>query len=252
MSKINPQKSFLPQCDGRALDFIKTAAALCMVIDHVNMIWLHSSVIVMEFIGRATFPLFCYAVAVAAMKARAQNKSLKPYIFKLLVLAVLSQPFFFFAHGKPVMNVIFSLALGAALAAVSFRIRAGWMYLLYTAALLSMLWVLPLEFGLAGVMLPSAVILVWRGEKAAWPFLVLLLLFVNAGGILHAVEKDMALALWMVPALSGLCATVLPWLALDTARHLKQTDRFLPKYALHIFYPGHLLLMKLLGRAFFP
>jgi hypothetical protein len=37
----------------------------------------------------------------------------------------------------------------------------------------------------------------------------------------------------------------------DMAQRLPQAGRFLPKYALHVFYPAHLALLKLLGMAFF-
>ena len=258
MSKNSSQKNFLPQCDGYALDFIKLSAALFMIVDHINTIWLHHSVILMEFIGRGTFPLFCYAVAVAMLRAKEtslplpdRRKIIKRYLGRLLALAVLSQPFYFFAIGGETVNVIFTLALGVVFAALSFRVKLWQMYLLYVASLFSMLWIIPVEFGLAGIMLPSAIVLVLRGHKSAWPFLILLLLFINAGGILTELQKNPPLFVWIYPALNGVFSIVLPWLVVDTARYMRQTDRFLPKYALHIFYPGHLFILKLLGMAFF-
>jgi hypothetical protein len=245
MSKYNTKKSFLPQCDGYALDFIKLSAALFMIVDHVNTLWLHQSVLPMALIGRGTFPLFCYAIAAGVLRTK---DNAKKYMMRLIVLAVISQPFYYFAFGGETLNVIFTLAFGAFFAVLALRVAAWQMYMLYVAALVSMLWVLPLQFGLAGVMLPSAIILVHRGQKNAWPFLILLLLFINAGGLLEGVHNAAA---WTMMALNGLASIALPWLVLDAARYMKQTGRFLPKYALHVFYPGHLAALKLLGMAFF-
>ncbi len=229
-----------------------------MVIDHINAIWLHHGEMLMGLVGRGTFPLFCYAVAAAVLKVKnsslppeERKKSVRRYLIRLLVLALAAQPFYFFALGGNTVNVIFTLALGIVFAALSFRARLWQMYALYTAALFSMLWTLPLEFGLAGVMLPSAIVLVQRGYRSAWPFLILLLLFINAGGALEGLEAHVSPLVWAYVALNGLFSSVLPWLVLDTANRLQQRGRFLPKYALHVFYPAHLAILKLLGLAFF-
>lgn len=244
-----------------------------MIIDHINTIWLHQSVMLMELVGRGTFPLFCYAMAVAVLKVKdgplphdKKKKAIRRYLLRLFILAVVSQPFYFFAVGDNNVNVIFTLAVGVVFAALSFRVKLWQMYALYVLALVSMLWDLPVEFGLAGMMLPSAIMLVQRGNKSAWLFLILLLFFINAGGFLGGLRAHAGAAVWAYVALNGLCAIILPWLVVDMARRLPQpsrsdsdknsdagtaSGRFLPKYALYVFYPAHLAILKLLGMAFF-
>jgi hypothetical protein len=267
MKTISSQKSFLPQHDGYALDFIKLCAAIFMVIDHINGICLHDSQILMEFIGRGTFPLFCYAVAMAVFKNNTAPfpregggpesvKNWVPafagtrngrYLLRLFIFALVSQPFYFFAWHDATVNVIFTLALGLVFAILSFRAKAWQMYTLYALALASMLWTLPLEFGLAGVMLPSAILLVLRGQKGIWPFLILLLMFMNAGGILEGLRQHAGLLVWVSIVFNGLFSIFLPWGVLDMAGRLPQTGRFLSKYALYVFYPAHLVILKLLA-----
>ena len=94
MSNYNQQKSFLPQCDGAALDFIKSCAAIFMITDYINTIWFHQAFISMNFIGRGTFPLFCYAVAAAVLKVKdsslqreERKKIVRRYLKRLLILA---------------------------------------------------------------------------------------------------------------------------------------------------------------------
>ena len=149
------------------------------------------------------------------------------------------------------VNVIFTLVAGVVFAALSYRAKLWQMYALYVLALVSMLWVLPVEFGLAGMMLPSAIVLVQRGHKSAWPFLILLVFFINAGGMLVGIRAHAGAEAWTFVALNGLFSSILPWLVVDMARRLPQKGRFLPKYALHVFYPAHLVILKLLGMVFF-
>jgi hypothetical protein len=229
-----------------------------MFIDHINDIWLHQSQPLMMFIGRGTFPLFCYAVAMAVLKIKESSlpqeekkKKIRTYLTRLLILAVVTQPFYFFALDNGLVNVIFTLAVGMVFAVLSFRLRLWQMHALFVIALLSMLWIIPVEFWLAGIMLPAAIILVMQGHRSAWPFLILLLLLLNCGGILPALQRGDALITWVAPALNGLFCIFVPWVVLDVASRLPQTGRFLPKYALYVFYPVHMTIIKLLALVFF-
>lgn len=230
-----------------------------MVIDHVNEICLGHTKLLMEMVGRGTFPLFCYALAMAAMKIRCSDfplperkKRMSRYMVRLFVGALIAQPFYYYAFsgdmpGNQTVNVIFTLALGAVFAAVSFRAKLWHMYALYVAAAVSMLWSAPLEFGLAGVMVPSALVLAMCGDKGVYPFLILLLVMMNSGGILNALQSHaVGFDSWVVVALNGLFSIMLPWITLDIARHMPQTGRLLPKYALYVFYPAHLVILKAL------
>jgi hypothetical protein len=249
MFNNNSKKSFLPQCDGHALDFIKICAALFMVIDHMNAIWFGAAFFPVYLLGRAAFPLFCYAVAVAVMKKDPGGAA--RYAAKLLVLGALVQPFYQLALGAETGNVVFTLAAGAAIAAFSSRARSWQIYALYVVAALSMLLPIAVEFGLAGIMLPSAIVLALRGQRSVYPFLILLLFSINTGGMLETLRQGMGGNVWIAYLAVGLAGTLLPWLVLSIARDLKQSGRYLSKYSLHVFYPAHLLLLKALGAVFF-
>ena len=223
-----------------------------MVIDHIDLIWSHHAVGLMFFLGRTTFPLFCYAAAVAVMKAHARpadetKKIIRRYIVRLLALAAVTEPFYLFAMRENVANVIFTLTAGIFFADLSYRAKPWQMYLLYTVAILSMLWVLPLEFGLAGVFVPAAVLQVMNGNKRALPFLPALLMVMNAGGIHTLFHANPVV--WEYAGVTGLFCIILPWLVLDVARKMSQKKRFLPKYALHAFYPGHMVILRLIWMA---
>ncbi len=220
-----------------------------MVIDHINLIWFDHEFFPMLLIGRATFPLFCYAVAAAMLRVKAGFP--RRYMVRMLFLAIVTQPLYQFAANDVAGNVIFTLAVGGLLAAFTSRLKLWQMYILYTGAIISMLWLIPLEFGLAGVMLPSAIVLAQRGHKGVYPFLLLLMLSINAGGILDWLENSVSSVNWLSYVLVCLSGIFLPLMVLDIARHLPQTGRLLPKYALHVFYPAHLVILKIIAMAFF-
>lgn len=246
----NDLKFFLPKHDGRALDFIKICAAIFMVVDHVGFIWFDHDFFLMMLIGRGTFPLFCYAVAIAILKANGSFPA--RYITRLLIFAIVAEPFYYFTFGTLEGNVIFTLAGGALMAAIADRVKLWQMYVLYIGAMMSMLMPFPIEFGLAGIMLPSAIMLMLRGEKSVFPFLILLLFFINAGNFVNDFREGVSPAvISVVFFMIGICCMVLPMMVLNFAKNFQQTGRYLSKHALYVFYPAHLFLLKIFGLVFF-
>ena len=138
------------------------------------------------------------------------------------------------------------------MAAVADRIKLWQMYVLYIGAVVSMWMPFPVEFGLAGIMLPSAIMLMLRGEKNVLPFLILLLLFINAGKFVNDFQEGVSPDVILVSFfMVSVCCMVLPMLVLNLAKNFRQTGRFLSKYALYVFYPAHLFLLKLIELVFF-
>lgn len=89
---------------------IKLIAIITMVIDHSNYFFIKN--IILNFIGRIAFPLFAYQVVVGYSK----TKSLKKYVFRMFIFALISQiPFYLFIKaigGDFAINVIATLTLG--------------------------------------------------------------------------------------------------------------------------------------------
>jgi hypothetical protein len=114
---------------------------------------------------------------------------------------------------------------------------------------------IPMEFGLAGAALPAAILLALQGRVFAWPFLLALLAAINAAGWGQAAfnpPQGMSLqALLPVWGMMAAFAIVPPLAMLFMARDLPQDGRWLPKYALHVFYPLHMIVLWALGLLFF-
>jgi len=251
MDNIALRKSFIPQVDGRALDAIKICAAIFMVIDHVNHMLLQDAHPAMFLIGRATFPLFCYALAAGLMRAgpeKAPSYALKRYAPRLLLFAVLTEPIAQFSRDiGPVGNVLFTLGLGAAMAGLSYRMK-DWQIALLTVLSIGLLYFAPpIEFSMAGVLLPTAFLLTLRGHALGLPCLLALLATVNLCGFQYLLEDETApIAAFFV--LVALATTIPPILIIRSLSQMPQDGRYLPKYFLHVFYPLHLLLLGLYAK----
>lgn len=254
MSNPSIGKSLIPQVDGRALDAIKGIAAILMVIDHINHYWFKGEIFEMLLLGRAVFPLFCYAVVMAMLRAPQKTGQ---YLYSLLFLGLLSEPLIQLARPDSPLNVIFTLALGVFVADIARRAK-DWQLILgfAVAAVLTVAIKMPLEFSLAGVALPAAMMLVMQGKSRFIPPLLLLLFTMNIGGANEAMREKPGLDMLspdmiFTALLLGFCATALPYILLLAARDLPQTGRWLSKYSLHVFYPVHQLLLWSLGLHFF-
>lgn len=251
MSNKSISKTFIPQVDGRGLDFIKASAALFMVIDHINFVLLASAKPEMFMIGRITFPLFCYALAVALFKAgddKGTDYALRRYAPRLFVFAVLTEPISRLCRDiGDSFNVMFTLALGAAIAGVSLRMKDWQVALLCVAAAGLMYFPGWFEFSIAGALLPTAFLMALRGRRLAIPCLLLILATINAGdygGLLGKLTPQVVIFM----TVTALFCIVPAFFLIRYAAGMPQTGRYLPKYFLHIFYPAHMIALWAIGR----
>lgn len=250
MNNTNARKTFIPQTDGRALDFIKISAALFMVIDHINMSLLDSSQPHMFMIGRATFPLFCYALAAGLMKPapeKAARYALTRYAPRLLLLAIITEPIAQFSRDiGDIGNVLFTLALGAVMAGLCLRLKEWQTVALCLTGVGLMYFPSFIEFSTAGIMLPAAFMLAMRGRVAGYACLGLLLCFINLADFRTLFETGDGNTLIFIVMTAAACILP-PLFLLRYAVSLPQDGRYLPKYFLHVFYPLHLLLIWSVG-----
>lgn len=90
---------------------LKIIAMIAMFLDHMNYLF-YDNVTWLNYVGRIAFPIFAWQIAVGFEKTR----DVKLYAFRLLVLALISQPLFILYFGDVlsyyVFNTIFTLLLG--------------------------------------------------------------------------------------------------------------------------------------------
>ena len=231
---------------GAPLDAIKCVAAVLMVGDHVDTILLDGHAVLLWRFGRIAFPLFALAAAVHLVRGRA----IGPYAVGLLLVGVPTQPIYAaaFPYGTTEANILFTLAAGATL--------AGWLaaagpirHVAFGAGLACALFLPGLaktgvDFGLAGLLVPGAILPSLRRDASGPYWLLASIVALNAVGWHPRGEAPIASALLDAGTiLVGGGAIVL------AATQFAGRPRFLPRYALQAFYPGHLLILVALRAA---
>ena len=220
---------------GAPLDVAKLAAAILMLGDHVNTVLLDSEQREFWHLGRIAFPLFCYVTACHLLRGADARR----YLIVLLVLAVATQPIFALTFNNQLGSILFTLAGGAALALWMRRIPVWAQHLIFLIGV-AIAFTLPLEarsgvdFGVPGMLLPAAMLLALsRPAHLVW--LAVLLFTINAYALRPPGEPG-----WQGALVDGACAMLGSMAVIGVASLFRGRPRFLPRYALQLFYPGHL------------
>lgn len=89
--------------------FLKLIAVVSMLLDHIGKVFC-PNIILLQIIGRISFPIFAYCISVGYL----YTTNIKKYIFRLLIIGILSQPIYVLAFDIPwyKLNILFTLLIG--------------------------------------------------------------------------------------------------------------------------------------------
>ena len=241
----NPARLFPALTSGRALDVVKIVAAVAMVIDHINHIWWQGSVTSAYLIGRMAFPLFCFAAAAAIVRMDGATDKIYKQAGFLLLCALISEPVSQLTRDPDTVNVLFTLALGLAVAPCVRSFPPVLRMVFYIAACALMAWPNAWEFGFAGMFLPVALAGAIAGRRSDMVGAAVLAAFANFGGYgdLDVVNPAAVMIVVLAAVVAPFCVL---WL-IDKMQTTSGQARLLPRYALHVFYPLHMLVIWAIG-----
>lgn len=213
---------------------LKVIAIVTMTIDHINDI-LYSDILLLHIIGRLSFPLFAYLIALGIES----TKKPKKYMVTLFSFALISQVPYFLAFGiQPFerLNILFSLFLGA-LTIYFFDKRS---LLTFIPILLSILF--NTEGSYYVVLTVACMKLLTSKPKLGF----LALFALNLQFLL--IPDTQALSLFAVPLIF---IHVKGWLKKEALIPEDSLAYSIRKYAFYSFYPLHLALLFLIKLFFF-
>ncbi|NQD96426.1 conjugal transfer protein TraX, partial [Pseudomonas sp. CrR25] len=145
------------------LDLLKWVALLSMLLDHLRHVWPHLYWLYVP--GRLAFPLFCLAIAANLSRPVAGQRSPVPwrYLGLLLGFALLSEwPYRLLAPAPQSWNIMPTLVLGLLIANALLQPARSQRWLGLAALLAAAIGHAWLMFGVAGVLLPAALVLALR------------------------------------------------------------------------------------------
>lgn len=228
----------LKQRDG-ALDLLKWLALLGMVLDHLRYVgysvdWLYVP-------GRLAFPWFCLAMAANLARTEAVATSGRwRYLGWLLLFGAVSEiPYRMFIPNPDTLNVMPTLALGL-------LVVRGWQdptlparLLAVVALVLAALFAQRLMFGLFGVLLPLAMLLVIRRPWYFALFPGLVCLAANQWQVLYysvRLGNDVAMA-------AIATCLIAPWAGSFLLRHAHAVKPPPMRRWAYALYPVHFLAL---------
>lgn len=219
---------------GAPLDIIKLVAATGMVFDHSNNILFHHRFIALWLAGRLAFPLFAFVIAVHLLR----GTRIVPYVQRLVLLAVISQPAYAIGFATSDANTVFTLAVGVVLATLLIAQKRSVQHAAFAVGLAVIFtpWLRArtgLDYGLAGMLLPAALVLTMAASRAHAVWLALLVV-----GISLYTQAPLAVDMGAIFVVAFGCVAIVLLSALFRGR-----ERFLPTYAFYAFYPAHLLIL---------
>ncbi|MCB9639205.1 MAG: hypothetical protein H6727_09965 [Myxococcales bacterium] len=226
-----------------SLDALKLLALLLMTLDHTNQSILGGHYDILTNLGRAAYPLFCFAMACNLLR----NAPLDRYITRMVAFALLSQPFYILAFDESKLNVLFVLCLAALVSRWLLEQSPRTQHIVFALSLLGFFLKDPVEYDVLGLVYPAAITLGLQGHKRGWFWCVLLSPLLNMD-LDRVVEHnggswDIAFQpkefLWVTAAVLLLPVAV-HWLCKQL-----RTPRFLPKYLFYVYYPLHLGILAL-------
>jgi hypothetical protein len=226
----------MTQRDG-ALDMLKWLALLSMVLDHLRYVGYSLDLLYVP--GRLAFPWFCLAMAANLSRSRQVTHQWRYLGWLILFSAISEIPYRMFIPDPNTLNVLPTLALGLLVA-------RGWQQktlpsrlLAVAALLLAAVFTEYLMFGVFGVLLPLAMLLV---IKRPWYFSLLpglICLAANQWEVLYYSAR-----LGNGAAIPGIATCLIaPWLGLFLLRHARRINPPPMRRWAYALYPLHFLLL---------
>jgi hypothetical protein len=211
---------------------LKVVALLTMTIDHIGAV-IYPEYEVFRYIGRLSFPLFCYLLVLGMESTRSPTR----YIGNLLLFALVSQVPYFLAFGfQPLeqLNIFFTLALGLLFLSLVFPLSNRSLLALIPLVLSV---VLNVDYGIYGITVIGCMYLLRRDVKLA------LLLLIPLNVFYLIAWSPQILSLLAIPVIylhnNGI---------LKKQVEIDEKSALFPvvKYFFYIYYPVHLIILYLI------
>lgn len=235
--------------------FLKLLAILSMLIDHIGAALLPGQAW-MRIVGRVAFPLFAYCIAVGACYTR----SMPRYLFRLLIMALISQPLYVLAlhHVSPVMHALDFAAqpIQSALLWFWYSLRSANIMFALLLGLLMIWSIQEKKYIFTGIM----VLAVWYlnpylGNSYGWRGITLMVIFYSfLDRPLTAFAWAVGFMLWWgvtgggAYQLFGLRFSVQTFalISIPLIYIPMNTNIRINKWVFYLFYPAHLLVLYLI------
>lgn len=124
---------------------IKILACITMFIDHIGLLFFPKQIL-FRIIGRISMPLFAYCIA----RGIKNTKNVKNYIFRILLIAIVSQIPYMFMINYFNLNICFVWVLTVIFISLCKKLKTKKIYFVYILLVVALLVFVPMDYGLYG------------------------------------------------------------------------------------------------------
>ena len=124
---------------------IKILACITMLIDHIGLLFFPKQIL-FRIIGRISMPLFAYCIA----RGIKNTKNVKNYIFRILLIAIVSQIPYMLMIDYFELNVCFVWVLTVIFILLCNNLKNKKIYFVYILFIVALLVFVPMDYGLYG------------------------------------------------------------------------------------------------------
>ena len=124
---------------------IKILACITMFIDHIGLLFFPKQIL-FRIIGRISMPLFAYCIA----RGIKNTKNVKNYIFRILLIAIVSQIPYMFMINYFELNICFVWVLTVIFISLCKKLKNKKIYFVYILLVVALLVFVPMDYGLYG------------------------------------------------------------------------------------------------------
>jgi hypothetical protein len=209
-----------------AINLLKLIAMIAMTIDHIGH-FLYPNAVWFRLVGRIAAPIFAYLIVMGLKN----TKSLSQYVWRLVVLAIISQVVFFLTTSHAMLNIIFNF-LGIIV------LTKGPIWL--KPVLIPIYLLFDIELG--WLILAIGVIYYYCKCSQFQPFLVLTATILYCFSYIWAGYSLEFYAIQLMAGITGFLILIVNNLS-DWLRESKLLMRFWPRYIFYAYYPLHWLVL---------
>lgn len=202
---------------------LKLIALLTMAIDHIGAI-LYPNIIVLRIIGRISFPIFAYLLALGYKSTH----NVKKYLRRLLLFGLLSEVPYILAFNSDNLNIFFTLALG--LMTIMLYEKKEYLYIIIVFYFAIFAHV---DYGIYGVLVIFFMYVYGYHSKVLGTILFILATFIYS--YFNVLQIFAILSIPLICLLENITKDI------DIKKY---------KYVFYVFYPFHLILLYSLKALF--
>ncbi len=225
---------------------LKIIAFICMIMDHTGVV-LFPQFQILRLFGRLAFPLFAWCLVVGVEYTR----DIKKYMLRLLLLLVISQPFYMLALHHPITKLnIFAPLFLSLLAIYGIREKRYYSHIWMPILVFMVAHFVQMDYGYRGILFILLLYAARKTKSGLCAFMIAYCLFwTQSSSVITNILGISLKPFYAIPLFSSFsrlqmyAVFALPFMLFPFKKNIRMN-----KFLSYSIYPLHLLILHLLSK----